>query len=425
MATIRKRGEKWSIVESFRDGNGKVKKRYTALGVKDKRAALSMLRDYEVSKDRGEAGILDPRKPALDRPAGDWLADYLYDLRGRTSPEHADEVERVLRHVLTFTGVGPIRELTPTKMAAYLSALTCSAATRNKQRVYLSGFCSHLTDPSDTAKPFAVSPVTRQSVPRVKQTAKKASKRPLSVAELARLLDAAERYPTVAVSTNTGGRPRKDGTPARPRRPVTLSEGTAERLTLRGRERRLLYRLALCTGLRRGELERLRVRDVYLSGRPRIVATATKNKKPATIPLTPGLAADLSAWIKDTARQPADRLLTVPNKSNLNKIHQAQLKLAGIPYRDGNGRAASFHALRMSFNVYLRKQGADKMERRWAMRHAAPDMTDGNYDEDGGPLTMTAAIRKLVRRLDRLTGQPPVTIPTAVPAAPAVEGGNG
>ena len=419
MATIRKRGEKWSIVESYRDGCGKVKKRYTALGVKDKRAAQSMLRDYEVSKDRGEAGILDPRKPALDRPAGGWLADYLADLRGRTSDEHATEVERVLRHVLDYTQAGPIKELTPTKMGAYLSALTAGTATRNKHRVYLSGWFSFLTDPSDTAKPFAVSPVTKQSVPRVEQTGKKPTKRPLSVAELAQLLSAAERYPTVAVSVNTGGRPRKDGSPARPRRPVTLSEATAQRLTVRGRERRLLYRVALCTGLRRAELERLRVRDVYPSGRPRIVATATKNKKPATIPLTPGLAEALSSWIKDTARQPADPLFLVPNKSNLNKIHQAQLTLAGIPYRDGNGRAASFHALRMSLNVFLRRKGVPLAARRKAMRHAAPDITTQHYDDDGGPLTMGRTVYRLVCKLDRLTSEPPVTIPTAAPDQPA------
>ncbi|MBX9624051.1 MAG: site-specific integrase [Gemmataceae bacterium] len=423
MATLHKKGGKkngkWYIVVSYRDETGRPQKKWIGTGVGDKEAADKLLTQYRRNKDRGVAGLIDPRQPALDRPAGDWLAAYLYDLRGRCSPEHADEVERVLRHALTFTGVGPVRDLTASKMGGYLSALTCSPATKNKHRVYLSGFASYLTSPDDTAKPFPTNPVTKQSVPRTKQTAKPPAKRPLSVAEMGRLLDAAERYPTVAVSVNTGGRPRKDGSPARPRRPVTLSEDTAKRLTLRGRERRLLYRLALLTGLRRGELERLTVRDVYLTGRPRIVASLTKAKRTDTIPLTPGLAEALSGWIKDTDRQPTDRLLTVPSKSNLNKIHQANTALADIPYRDGNGRAASFHALRATLNAYLKRAGVPLTSRRRAMRHVAPDITTKHYDDDTGKMTMGRRVFKLVCELDRLTGRPPVTIPTAAPDQPA------
>src|SRR5262249_8470233 len=142
-------------------------------------------------------------------------------------------------------------------------------------------------------------------------------------------------------------------------RPCKLRPETMARLRDRGRERWLMYRLAILTGLRRGELSRLRVSHLELDAQPfariNMPAHLTKNGKPARILLVPSLAADLRQWIIDTGKSPTDALVTVPNRHNLIKLHKTHLALAGIPYSDPEGRCADFHSLRMSANVVLRK----------------------------------------------------------------------
>jgi integrase len=402
MATLRKRGKKWSIVESFRDPEGRVRKRFHATGVGCRRAAEALLRQFHENRDRGVAGILDPRRPLLDRPAADWLADYLTDLVGRdTSPHYVGEVGRVLRLMLAATGAGPVREFTPARVRDYLAAAKQSAATRNMHRAYAGGFFSFLTG---DGRPYETCPFTRHSVPLLKAGQRRQARRAFTVGELRKLLAAADDYPLAARLANTGGRPKADGTPAVRRKPVRPSDATRAALALAGRERRLIYRTALLTGLRRGELSRLTVADVRLAAAPpRVVAIRTKNKRQAVIPLVPALASDLAGWVADTARGPGDRLFAVPCAGNLSRLHQAQMRHAGVPYRNADGVPATFHSLRRTVNVLLRKNGVPLPDRMRFLRHAARDLTSRNYD-DAGRTTMTRRVYRLLAKLDAVIG---------------------
>lgn len=404
MAALRKRGKKWTIVESFRGPDGRVHKRFHATGVSCRRAADALLRQFHENRDRGIAGIHDPRRTFLDRPAGDWLADYLVDLAGRdTSQQYVAEVGRVLRLVVAACRAASIREFTPAKVAAYLAAAGKSAATRNMHRAYVGGFFSYLTG---DGKPYEVCPFTRHSVPLAKAGQRRQARRAFTVAELVRLFAAVESYPLASRLTNTGGRPKADGSPARRRKPVSLTEATRVALAATGRERRLIYRTALLTGLRRGELSRINVADVHLNASPpQIVATRTKNKRQAVIPLVAALARDLRAWIADTAPQLSDRLFKVPCTGNLGRQHQAHLRHAGIAYRDADGVPATFHSLRRTVNVLLRRKAVPLPDRMRFLRHSARDLTSRNYD-DVGRTTMSRRVFRLLTKLDAGTGTP-------------------
>ncbi|MBA4068044.1 MAG: hypothetical protein C0501_30940 [Isosphaera sp.] len=369
---------------------GKVRRVNT--GMTDRRAADKFYADWLTAKERREVGLSDPHERDKDRPVLDHLADYLATLRGATrSPQHHQEVERVLRLVFAagaddrgrevLPAVGTLRDLTADRVQQYLNRMTAAAGTRNKHRTYVVGFCNYLVG----AGRLPHNPITRHSVRRAvaRGEGEKRRRRALRPAELRRLVQAAHDYPVRAVAVNTGGRPRRDGTKPPPR-PVTLKPEVLAELTRRGRERRLMYRLAILTGLRRGELSRLKVRHLVLVRRPRIEmpGALTKNGRDAVIPLVPALAEELRAWVRDTSRVKDDPVLTVPDRSNLARVHQAHLELAGISYKDDRDRYADFHALRTSTHVFLRRRGVPLRERQLFLRHAAADLASTAYDDE-------------------------------------------
>jgi integrase len=208
---------------------------------------------------------------------------------------------------------------------------------------------------------------------------KKRKRRALAVEEVRRLLAAAEERPLASARVNKGGRGaqgRPGGVPAKPK------AATEARLRRAGRERRLLYRLALLTGLRRGELERLRVHHLDLArGWLALPGELTKNGKPAQLPLLAGLAGELREWFAAEGKGPDDPVVYVPAESNLARIHKANLKHAGIPYVTAAG-AADFHALRKCTNTLLRLAGVPAKERQLFLRHHKLELTTETYDDE-------------------------------------------
>jgi integrase len=162
------------------------------------------------------------------------------------------------------------------------------------------------------------------------------------------------------------------------------------RLERLGRERALIYKTAVLTGLRKGELASLTVASLDLDAEPpylTLECADEKNREGNSIPLRSDLAADLRRWLADkaTARQEAARNAgTVPFDSQdreprgcvtldargrnqaagqdwtalpadtpvfdvpagLLRILNRDLRAAGIPKRDDRGRTVDVHALR-------------------------------------------------------------------------------
>jgi Phage integrase family len=70
------------------------------------------------------------------------------------------------------------------------------------------------------------------------------------------------------------------------------------------------------------------------------------------------------------------------------------LARAGIPYKDGQGRQADFHALRRICNTHLALAAVDPQTRQEMMRHSDLRLTLDVYT-DKGMLPVAAAVEKL------------------------------
>ncbi|OAI45932.1 hypothetical protein AYO44_12300 [Planctomycetaceae bacterium SCGC AG-212-F19] len=345
----------------------------------DKTAAQTLLADLLRKKERGEARLLDPFKEHLDRPLSEHIGNYLAVVRTTTrSEQYHQESARVLSLFVRKSSMKLLREVTADRVAAYLSKLTSGPATRNHHRTAIVQFMNWL----ESVRRIDRSPINKKSV-RPAKKGKRRERRALPAEDIAKLLQAVRDYPVQSASVNRGGRNAKKSPQARP---CKLRPETATRLRHRGRDRWLMYRLAVLCGLRRGELSRLKVAHLELERQPfamlNMPGHLTKNGKPARILLVPSLAGDLRQWIIDTGKRPTDPVVTVPNRHNLIKLHKTHLALAGITYIDPEGRCADFHSLRMSANVVLRKAGIPAKERQLFLRHGTLALTTETYDDD-------------------------------------------
>jgi len=103
---------------------------------------------------------------------------------------------------------------------------------------------------------------------------------------------------------------------------ANLSPETREQLLRLGRERGLIYKTLVLTGLRKGELTSITVCQVDLDGRvPSLLLHARdeKNRRGSEIPLRVDLAADIRSWLADrlTRAQQAAREADGPISATL------------------------------------------------------------------------------------------------------------
>src|SRR5262245_13784840 len=211
-------------------------------------------------------------------------------------------------------------------------------------------------------------------------------------AELTRLLAVARGRPLLEALTVRRGK-RKGERYAKVRAEVR------ERLEQLGRERALIYKTLVLTGLRKNELASLTVGQLHLDAAvpfAALDAADEKNREGNEIPLRSDLAADLQGWLAFKlerlqaealergepipARIPADMgLFEVPDR--LVKILDRDLKLAGIPKRDERGRTLDVHALRHSFSTLLSKGGVAPRTAQAAMRYSEISLTMKTYTD--------------------------------------------
>jgi len=159
------------------------------------------------------------------------------------------------------------------------------------------------------------------------------------------------------------------------RRALTVEE-IRRLLEVADEPRQLLYLMALCTGLRAGELEALRVYDLdrevkAINLRPEI----TKNRKPGRQPLPDFLFDRLVDHIKD--KRPEDALLQVP--THPARRLRLDMKAANIPrIIQGEGKV-DFHSLRVTYTTLVIESGANVKEAQTLARHSDPKLTMNIY----------------------------------------------
>ena len=165
-----------------------------------------------------------------------------------------------------------------------------------------------------------------------------------------------------------------DTTPQSVRRALTAEE-LRQLLQDCATDRRLLYELAICTGLRAGELAALRKSHFdEVRGGLRLEAAWTKNRKPGFQPLPRWLVARLSQDLCDKKRD--DALVHVP--SHPARELDKDLKAAGIPKETEEGKI-DFHSFRAVYVTLVIEAGASVKEAQSLARHSTPDLTMNVY----------------------------------------------
>ncbi len=99
----------------------------------------------------------------------------------------------------------------------------------------------------------------------------------------------------------------------------------------------------------------------------------------ARLLLVPAYAEELRRWIADARKMPGDTLFAVRNE--MVKTLKADMKAAGIPFKDAEGRQVDFHALRMTADTMLGVAGVPPRVRQLFMRHSDIRLTLQTYDD--------------------------------------------
>ncbi len=158
--------------------------------------------------------------------------------------------------------------------------------------------------------------------------------------------------------------------------------------------RRIVYLMAVYTGLRRGELAKLQRTDLHLDAEQPFLsvrASTTKNHKQANIAIHPDLMDGLQSVVAE-----------LPVKENRLLVHlmpsmitfKADLKAANIEFLDGQGRRADFHSLRHTLGTNLARAGTSPRIAMEIMRHSDIKLTTKTYT-DAGLLPVSDAITSL------------------------------
>jgi len=172
---------------------------------------------------------------------------------------------------------------------------------------------------------------------------------------------------------------------------------------------RLIYYVALRTGLRRAELEALQWGDLHLdSVHPHVAlrAATTKAKRADVVPLRQDMVRELkAARPKDAA--PTDKVF--PFIARNSRGFLPDLDLAGIPRTDEYGKRYCFHSLRVTFGTWLAQAGVAPRVHMELMRHTDMKLTMHFYTDprlldtsqavqDLPDLSEQAAQRQVLRR---------------------------
>jgi integrase len=401
LLTVGKDGTERILLESpyyvaqCRNAGGLVQ--VVSTGCRDETAARRVLADLERKAELVRSGLMSAAESAAAQhqttPLEDHITAYMtYIESAGACAEHRSERERQLRRLAHECGFARLTDLKRETLESWLTQQArkgMSARTRNSYLASALAFCNWCLSPTVgrlTHNPFdGVAKANEKADPR-------RQRRAMTQDELVRLLDVALRRPLLDALTVRKGKRKGE-------RYAKVRPEVRERLELLGKERALIYKTLVLTGLRKGELTSLTVGQLHLDEPipyAALDAADEKNREGNEIPLRDDLTADLRGWLASKlthlqaearehckpipAQLPPDTpVFDVPDK--LCKILNRDLKQAGIPKRDERGRVLDVHALRHTFGTLLSKGGVAPRTAQAAMRHSKIDLTMSVYTD--------------------------------------------
>jgi integrase len=382
-----------TFTAKYRDGSGIV--REVATGCRDETAARAVLAELVKRCEHVKSGLMTAAQDAVidhqGTPLGEHVAAWLDYLTGKgVTVKRRDGNESYLRRLMDVCGFSRLADSnrsTVEKHLARLAADGTSAAVRNGFRSAAIAFCNWCV----VTRRLVTNPL--DGIPKANEKADpRRHRRALREDELRKLLAVVLRRPLLDTMTVHRGKHKGEVT-------AKLRDETKARLMRLGRERALIYKTLVLTGLRKGELASITVGQLDLDGpRPCLLLHAAdeKNRQGSCIQLRSDLAADLRQWIDDKRTWPRNEsgtsdgplplklsadtpLFTVP--AGLVRILDHDLKAAGIAKRDDRGWTVDVRALRHSFGTLLSKGGVAPRTAQAAMRHSSIDLTMNVYTD--------------------------------------------
>ncbi len=382
-------------VAKYRDHTGLVVARST--GCRDETTARHKLAKWEAETEQILAGILDATALQTARASAGSIAEHLnsYEqslIANEVSDTYRANARRALQRLIDELDFKTLADFRRDKIEPWLSqaiAEEMSARTRNYYRDAGARFLYWCMDNG------RVLGHDLNKLPKADERADpKRRRRALTEAELNRLLDVAQARPLKEARTIRRG--KNKGLLERELRPEAVAH-----LEAVGRERVLIYRTLVLTGLRLDELRSLTVAQLDLTPGAEFIHLEAKNEKNGSgsaIPLRSDLAAELRRWIHSNSLAPSALLLNVP--TGLLRIFDRDLKAAGIPKRDERKRTVDLHALRTTFATMLSTTGTAPRTAQAAMRHANLQLTMGTYTD-----AKHLDVREAMERLPNLVGE--------------------
>jgi len=352
--TVLKKSRYWYIDYKGPDGI-----RCRVKGYKDKTATAQLAARLELEAERTDSGILDRFKEHRKTPLAEHLKTFKQSLlsSGGTA-KNADlktaRIERVFKEcgfvfipdisasrvheaIAGFRKTVEIKTKEGQKSVKDLGAI--SSQSKNHYLAACKQFCGWLVKDCRTGD----NPLTHLQAVKVIKTK---GRRAMTADEISLLLHTVQTGP--------------------------------ERSGMMGTERAMLYRLAVETGLRAGELRALKVSDFDLSGRTvTLAAEYTKNRNGANLPLRTETAERLRTFL--AGKLPTAAVFNMPRIEAVSKMIQADLKEAGINVADDGTGKLDFHSLRHSFATLLIHSGIDVKTAQTLLRHSTPVLTLGVY----------------------------------------------
>ncbi|QDT04210.1 site-specific tyrosine recombinase XerC [Rubripirellula lacrimiformis] len=396
----------------YRDGVGVI--REVATGCRDRQAAAAILKELTDRSELVKAKILSPDQDKVAdhqrTPVADHIAAYIGYQRDRgRNAHHVKNYETRLNRSANECNFRWLSDLNADRLEKWLSVLTETpkAATEGEHpeppklisaSVYngyidawvafgnwligkrVNGHRSNMQG----EKRMLVNPFGGIGKRDTNQDRRRVA-RALTEDEMSRLLQSARERPVIAAETVRRG-------PKKGQRVIVLTDERRAKLERLGAERALIYKTAILTGLRKGELRSMTVGDLSFGDVSfvKLKAGNEKNRQGSTLPIRSDLAGELRKWTAD--KSPSDRVFHV--SSSLTDILDKDLEAAGIPKIDDEGRVVHVHALRHSFGTHLSRAGVTPRVAQAAMRHSNISLTMTTYT-DPRLLDTAAAVESL------------------------------
>lgn len=407
----------------YRDPDGR--RREISTGCREKAAARQVLADLVKRAEQVKAGIITPQQArTADHshvPASEHLEAYLEYLKAKTvrgkrvSEKHRRNVRGQLRRVVRECGYSRLGDITRESMERWMNRAEADgmgARTRNTYRAAIVAFCNWCVE-TDRLIANPLDGLCKADV----RSDRRRIRRALTEDELRRLLKAARLRPVADHGRETESLPpeKKKGRSTWRYKELTFEtlenaykrgrealEGSPDYLAEKerlGRERMLIYKTMVLTGLRKGEMASITTGQLHLNGRlPHIelLAKDAKAGRATRIPLRSDLVAELREWVIGKLQRMQDEAaadgkaipMRLPHNTplfyvpgDMIKIFDRDLVAADIPKEDERGRTVDLHALRHTFGTHLSKNGVAPRTAQAAMRHSSLDLTMNVYTD--------------------------------------------